>query len=170
MKNSRRRRQGADPVRRIFPLLESLAETSIDLNLPRDALVELLKTTLLQIALRKLADRGDCPTAPAIALVSGMKDPREVHSLLNKKISEEAFLPFDQRIRHRWSTDPRFRDPSGNPLPLPRRGSGTTFENLVRTTIGPRMSYGPVLKKLIRDGYASTDARGRVTLSRGVSA
>ena len=42
MKNSRRRRQGADPVRRIFPLLESLAETSIDLNLPRDALVDQL--------------------------------------------------------------------------------------------------------------------------------
>jgi Family of unknown function (DUF6502) len=69
------------------------------------------------------------------------------------------------RVLHGWRTDPEYLDRRGSPVPLVIRGSGLTFQTLVRRYAGD-VTPVSVLNELLRTGAVSVSSNRRVTVRR----
>lgn len=119
------------------------------------ALMEILKTTYVQEAEKKLQRSGVKPTKSAIALLTGL-DTRVVSSVINKDYGlelEPKSICAENALLDMWASDPFFSNNDSNePLILPLEGRGRSFQGLVLRSIGRNITVKTVLDRLISSG------------------
>ena len=146
-------------------LLEPLARLGVARGLPFSAVEEMLKTAYVQAA--SAAHPGLLPhrRVSRISTVTGI-NRREVTRLTQAAEPARArgrSLPAEL-IAH-WLTDPRYRNPAGEPLALPRTGPAPSFETLaqeITRDVHPRS----LLDEVLRLELATTDDADHVHAAR----
>lgn len=120
------------------------------------AFADQLKSVFVDAARVELSRAGTKPTFSALSMLSGVHrkdvrtletEPREVGGTA----SEGRGIPLSSQVYTRWLTARRYRKRNGQPKPLPRNGSGVTFETLARE-ISQDVHPRTVLDELMRLG------------------
>ncbi|GIW39448.1 MAG: hypothetical protein KatS3mg076_0025 [Candidatus Binatia bacterium] len=154
----------ARAVRRLFrPIVRQLIHHG--LTFPEAS--QILRRVFVEVAEevgklpgRKLSDSR-------IALITGI--PRKEVAQLRDRPEEELPLPLEKhfatRLLGRWTSDPRFLTPDGQPrvLPFESETSEPSFSELVRT-VGGDIPPRAVLDELVRVGAAEVSPTREVTL------
>lgn len=137
-------------------LLVPLAHLLMKQGVSADELKVLVDQAFVRAAQDDLAARGTVVTASRIAVLTGQRRGL-VSALL---ASGEKGLPTArslkvsraQRVLTGWYEDREFLGRSGDPLVLPWKGEGATFESLVARYAGGGMRPGVIRKELIESG------------------
>ncbi len=151
-------------VRRVLrPLVRQLVHHGVTFP----SISKLLKQVYIEVAAdefklprRKLSDSR-------IALITGI--PRKEVAALRAAPPSERALPLDvhmaTRLLGRWTSDPRFLTPDGEPqvLPFETRDRSPSFSELVKT-VGGDIPARAVLDELVRVGAARVSVGRDITL------
>lgn len=139
----------------LAPLTRLLLASGVDYT----RLAAELKPLFMEQARLELMRGGQPATDSAVSLLSGVhrKDVREWRQNgLSARISQEVSI--SSQVYARWVQDPLYRDRRKRPKPLPRLGSGASFESLARSVTQDVHPY-TVLTELIRLGMAKIEVR-----------
>jgi Family of unknown function (DUF6502) len=150
-------------------LLVPLATLALSSGVKFQDLVDILKLAFVDAGKRSLRASGERVNASTLSVMTGLhrKD------LANFLAQDEPFIdpepPLEAKLFARWTTDARFLDADGLPLPLKRGGSqdgeadSPSFDELahaVTTDVRPRA----LLESLLRLGLVKQDESGVVAL------
>ncbi len=148
-------------------LLVPLATLALASGVKFQDLVDILKLAFVDAGKRSLRATGERVNASTLSVMTGLhrKD------LANFLAQDEPFIdpepPLEAKLFARWTTDARFLDADGLPLPLKRSGSADgdapSFDELahaVTTDVRPRA----LLESLLRLGLVNQDDTGVVAL------
>jgi Family of unknown function (DUF6502) len=150
-------------------LLVPLATLALSSGVKFQDLVDILKLAFVDAGKRSLRASGERVNASTLSVMTGLhrKD------LANFLAQDEPFIdpepPLEAKLFARWTTDARFLDADGLPLPLKRGGAGDSeaevpsFDELahaVTTDVRPRA----LLESLLRLGLVTQDDTGVVAL------
>lgn len=144
-------------LREATPLLQPLVRWLLRSGVRHGVLVELLKRVYVDVARAEIERAHAAPTQSAISVLSGVhrKDVRNLFDAAPAVPPRQA-VPLASQVYTRWLTDRRYRQRDGTPKPLPRKGSGASFERLARelsNDVHPRA----VLDELLRLGVVQLD-------------
>lgn len=147
-------------------LLRPLVRLLLREGVAYPAFVAALKPVFLQAARDELADRGMATTDSALTLLSGVHR-RDVRRLGRARAPEDAPPPLSLagEVAGRWTSDPDWLDPSGQPRLLARSGPGS-FDALVAgisNDVRPRA----VLDEMVRLGVARESEAGVSLVAAG---
>jgi uncharacterized small protein (DUF1192 family) len=159
-------------VHALRSLLRPLVRLLLDYRLPFTYVAELLKGAYVEVATRELTLHDRPQTDSRVSLLTGVHR-REVKRLRGELPHDEQAMPasvdFGTQLALRWTTEPPYCDPEGQPLPLPRSAADpevATFDRLVQSVskdIRPRA----VLDEWLRLGVAVVDTDQRICLRVG---
>jgi hypothetical protein len=173
-KPARRRRKGLASSRRLrvevsirdscLQMLMPLAGILLRAGVGAGEFSDLCRRAYVRVAENQLASPNRRTNVSRIAVATGLTR-QEVARLLK---SNTASMQRDPRQLHRanrvlagWYSDPRYAHVSGEPKPLPIRGSGATFHRLVRN-FGGDVPPRAVLDELRRSGAVRTLSSGNI--------
>jgi hypothetical protein len=153
-------------------LLRPLARLLLDYRLPFTYMAELLKGAYVEVATRELTLEDRPQTDSRVSLLTGVHR-REVKRLRAELPYDHRSMPesigFGTQLALRWTTEPPYCDPAGEPLPLPRSAEDpeiASFDGLVQSVskdIRPRA----VLDEWLRLGVAIIDEEQKIRLRVG---
>jgi len=113
---------------------------------------DVAKQVFVDVCIDDFAIKGRKMTASRVAVLTGM-DRKEIVKLINKPDgeAESTNRPINRasRVIGGWQQDKDFRNKKGEPLVIPVKGDGVTFQALVRK-YGGDITYGPILEELLR--------------------
>jgi hypothetical protein len=120
----------------------------------------------IDVSFEDFAIKGRKMTASRVAVLTGM-DRKEVVKLINKHGDEDelAHRPINRatRVIGGWLQDKDYRNKKGEPLAIPLKGEGVTFQGLVRK-YGGDITYGPILDELLRIKAVETVGDNKIKL------
>ncbi len=150
------------PLDAATSILEPLAGLLLSLEIRFAQAEALLKAAYIQASARAYAAEGKVPSVSTLSVATGIRR-REVKRLLELPTTKAApstsqMSPASQ-ARLRWTTDPRFLDRQGQPLPLARTsaGRGKSFASLA-ATISKDTHPRALLDELVRIGAAAVES------------
>ena len=133
-------------VRAVTRMLGPLVRLLIARGITFSYLSGLLKTVYVAEAEKSLVAAGEVPTVSRLSIVTGLqrKDINRIQSEPPPEESPPAAVSLGARLIGIWTGDRKFRTAKGLPAPLPRsaKGSGASFDALVRsvsTDVSPRV-------------------------------
>jgi hypothetical protein len=131
---------------------------------------EVAKQTFVDVCFDDFAIEGKKMTASRVAVLTGM-DRKEIVKLINKHSGEAEHVsrPINRasRVIGGWLQDKDYRNKKGQPLAIPVKGDGITFQALVRK-YGGDITYGPILDELLRiNAVRYTDENNIQLLAEG---
>lgn len=131
------------------------------------ALLDSLKTVLVQEAVRQLENRGEKQTVSRISVMTGITR-REVDRILQASATPALVQPsVPMRIVSAWENTRRFCDKNGRPKQLKTEGEDSGFWKLVRT-ISKDVNPVAALKELQRIGVVKVHPNKQAELVRAV--
>ncbi len=125
------------------------------------AFADQLKAVFVDAARSELSRAGAKPTFSALSMLSGVHR-KDVRTLETEPRDTDAAstaarsIPLASQVYTRWLTTRRYRKRNGEPKPLPRNGSGVTFESLARE-ISQDVHPRTVLDELMRLGLVQLE-------------
>jgi hypothetical protein len=147
-------------LREAVVLMAPVARWLLRSGVPYTAFADVLKSVFVDVARAELEAAGHKATFSALSLLSGVhrKDVRKLEGEPGDAPRDAAprGVPLPSQVFTRWLTARRYRLRDGTPKPLPRSGSGTTFESLARELsqdVHPRT----VLDELLRLGLVQLE-------------
>jgi len=147
-------------LREAIVLMAPIVRWLLRSGVPYTAFADLLKSVFVDVARAELEGAGHKATFSALSLLSGVhrKDVRkfEAEPVDASREAAPRGVPLPSQVFTRWLTARRYRLRDGTPKPLPRSGSGVTFESLARELsqdVHPRT----VLDELLRLGLVQLD-------------
>ena len=157
-------------VRAVTRMLGPLVRLLIARGITFSYLSGLLKTVYVAEAEKSLVAAGEVPTVSRLSIVTGLqrKDINRIQSEPPPEESPPAAVSLGARLIGIWTGDRKFRTAKGLPAPLPRsaKGSGASFDALVRsvsTDVSPRV----ILDEWLRLGLVSFDGQEHIRLNAG---
>jgi len=142
-------------LREATVLMAPIARWLLRSGVPYPAFADVLKSVFVDVARAELEGAGHKATFSALSLLSGVhrKDVRKLETDSGEAVRDAAprGVPLPSQVFTRWLTARRYRLRDGSPKPLPRSGSGASFETLARELsqdVHPRT----VLDELLRLG------------------
>ncbi|MDG6777537.1 DUF6502 family protein [Thiomicrorhabdus sp. zzn3] len=152
----------------IKKILRPLVSLLLRQGITYTAVIDLLKTTYVEVADQEFTIKGKKQTDSRISVLTG------VHRKEVKRIREEAPSELDVKERKAslsaqlmatWLGDPDYMDEHGNPKPLPRNSEGNerSFDTMVRCVtrdVHPRS----ILDDWLHKGVIKLDCQGLVIL------
>ncbi|GBU17441.1 MULTISPECIES: DUF6502 family protein [Methylobacterium] len=154
--------------RPVARLLRPLVRLFVARGITFPALTNLLRELYVNVAEYDFALPGKEQTDSRVSLLTGIhrKEVRRLRGAGAPVSAVPATVSRTSRIIARWIADPRFTDPDGRPLALPRSADGEapSFETLVAAVtrdLRPRA----VLDEWLDRGLAFSDEHGRVVLA-----
>lgn len=142
-------------LREAVVLTAPIARWLLRSGVPYTAFADVLKSVFVDVARAELEGAGHKATFSALSLLSGVhrKDVRKLETESSGAVRDAAprGVPLPSQVFTRWLTARRYRLRDGSPKPLPRSGSGASFETLARELsqdVHPRT----VLDELLRLG------------------
>jgi len=155
-------------LREAAVLMTPIARWLLRNGVPYTAFVNTLKAVFVDVARAELERAGREATFSALSLLSGVhrKELRKLAIEPTAAARGEAARggPLASQVFTRWLTARRYRLRDGGPKPLPRIGSGVSFESLAREVsqdVHPRT----VLDELTRLGLVRVDGELVVPVS-----
>jgi hypothetical protein len=113
---------------------------------------DVAKQMFVDVSIDDFTIEGRKMTASRVAVLTGM-DRKEIVKLINKHDGEDESInrPINRasRVIGGWLQDKDYRNKKGEPLAIPVKGDGITFQALVRK-YGGDITYGPILDELLR--------------------
>ena len=161
----------ASPPAALLNALKRLARPLVRLLLDHQvtwpALAALLREAYVEMADREFGIEGKAQTTTRVSLLTGIhrKEVRRLRDAGDEDESAAAAASLGAQLVARWTGDPRFLDPGGAPLPLPRRGDVPSFEHLVES-VSKDIRARAVLDEWFRLGVVQADEEDRVVLNR----
>jgi hypothetical protein len=134
------------------------------------AMVELLKSLLVEVAAKEFAIGDKPPTDSRVSLVTGVhrKDVSRLRAqLLASEPPAPAVVSLGAQVVAVWMGSPQYLDPEGHPLPLARfasDGGALSFEALV-ASVNSDIRSRVVLDEWVRQGLVRVDDERRVHLN-----
>lgn len=149
-------------LREVATLMAPLAAWLLRHGVAFPAFAEALKPVFVEAARGELGRASAEPTQSALSMLSGVhrKDVREITSS-DRTPPAVARPSLAAQVFTRWLADRRLRNADGSPRPLPRAGSGRSFESLcceLSQDVHPRT----VLDELLRLGLVELDGENVV--------
>lgn len=131
-------------------------------------LAEMLKGLFVQVARDEFGLKGQKPTDSRISLLSGVhrKDVSRLRDVPAQS-SAPAVVPLGAQVVARWTSDPRYLDALGRPLPLARlisESAEQSFEALV-SGVSSDIRSRVLLDEWLQQGVVHLDSEGRVGLN-----
>ena len=135
------------------------------------AAVEVLKRVYVEVADQHFRLTDERQTDSRVSLITGLhrKDVKRLRAPGYGRHAElvPPSVSLGEKIVTTWTSDPRYSDAAGRPVPLPRlarRGGEASFEALV-TSVSKDIRSRAVLDEWIRLGIAHIDEEDRVCLN-----
>jgi hypothetical protein len=160
--------EGANLHAPVARLLRPLVRLFVARGITFPALTTLLRELYVNVAEYDFALPGKEQTDSRVSLLTGIH--RKEVSRLRGAGAPVSVVPSavsrTSRIIARWLADPKFTDPTGQPLPLARTGEGNapSFEGLV-TAVTRDLRPRAVLDEWLDRGLVVSDAEGRIVLA-----
>jgi hypothetical protein len=138
----------------------------IQAGLTFPALVDLLRTLYVEVALRDLLLDPNARTDSRVSLLTGVhrKEIRRQRETAAAE-PEPPTLSVSSRVIARWLGTKALSDASGAPLPLPRTGAEPSFETLV-ASVTTDIRARALLDEWLASGIAAIDADGNIRLEQ----
>jgi hypothetical protein len=164
--------KGRDPgeglVRAAVEVLQPLVERMLAAGIVFGRLESRVRDLFVQVAEQRFAIPGRPQTDSRIALLTGI-NRKEVRRIRSRGARPATGGSFSRNVAadvcSRWSTEARWTDRSGRPLPLSIRGRTRSFVRLVRETTAD-VRPKALLDELVRAGAVALGDDGTVVLSR----
>jgi Family of unknown function (DUF6502) len=157
---------GAATLQAALAILEPLAGLLLSRQLRYAEAEEALKAAFVQASARAFVAQGKLPSVSTLSVATGIRR-REVKRLLEEpQRSTPRTVPAASQARLRWITDPKYLDPQGHPLPLPRTApeGQPSFASLA-ATISKDTHPRALFDDLLRVG-AVAEEDGKVVLQQ----
>jgi hypothetical protein len=137
-------------------LMAPLARWLLRSGVSYGAFADRLKSVFVDAARNELSQADAKPTFSALSMLSGVhrKDVRAIETDAHERHKTEPAprgIPLASQVYTRWVTARRYRLRDGQPKPLPRSGTGISFEGLARE-ISQDVHPRTVLDELLRLG------------------
>jgi hypothetical protein len=157
-------------LRALRSVLRPLVRLMIARGLTLPALVEMLKSLLVEVADREFGIGGKPPTDSRVSLVTGVHR-KDVSRLRQMTASEQAPAPASVSLGAQlvavWMGSPHYLDEEGRPLALARfasEGGALSFEALV-ASVNSDIRSRVVLDEWVHQGLVRVDEDRRVHLN-----
>ncbi|GAB4246302.1 MAG: DUF6502 family protein [Deltaproteobacteria bacterium] len=150
----------------ILRILRPLVRLLLRHGVPFGTFSDLAKRVYVEVALDEFGIPGRKQTHSRVSILTGLSRKEVLRvSRMDRPDDAETGERYHRaaRVIGGWVRDERFHDGTGNPMPLPVEGEGSTFSGLVKEYSGdvpPRA----ILDELHRVGAAERTADGRVRL------
>lgn len=148
-------------------LLKPLVRLMLRHGMPFQSFAQVAKRAYIEVAQEhEFAVPNKGQTKSRIALITGLTRPDVAELMSGDRLNE---LPPAERwnraaaVLGGWATDRQYREKNGKPKTLPIRGTGQTFESLVRK-YGADMPAVATLDELIRSGNVERIKGGKVRM------
>lgn len=145
-------------------LLRPIAYLFVHQRVPFQVFANVAKRVFVNVAHQHFNIEGRTQTKSRVAMLTGVTRADVTHILTDRSHLPELLQCARARptaILEGWHNDPEFQGNDGTPMPLPVRGDGLSFEQLVRK-YGADLPPRTVLEELERAGLLSRDADDRV--------
>jgi hypothetical protein len=132
-------------------LMRPFADLLVSIGVKYGDAQELLKETFVHAAADQVAEQDGARSISVVSVVSGVHR-REVKRLLGRSTQMQKSAPsVASQIFAQWTTNKRYIDQHGNPIPLPRRASddGPCFDELV-SLVNKDVHARSILDELLR--------------------
>lgn len=133
-----------------------LARIIVRHRIPCRMVEEALRRCMVKVAYEEHHRRGERNTIARVSMLTGVP-PQEVERIVNDEKPGPAQVSWTMRLVEAWRTDEQFLDEQGEPLVLPVKGPGRSFEELTRaytSAVPPRT----MLAELVDAGTVEHDA------------
>lgn len=156
-------------LRALRQVLRPVVRVMIARGVTLPAMVEMLKSLLVEVAAREFAIGDKPPTDSRVSLVTGVhrKDVSRLRTqLLASEPPAPAVVSLGAQVVAVWMGSPQYLDPEGRPLPLARfasDGGALSFEALV-ASVNSDIRSRVVLDEWVRQGLVRVDDERRVHL------
>jgi hypothetical protein len=157
-------------LRALRHVLLPLVRVMIARGLTLPALVEMLKSLLVEVADKEFGIAGKPPTDSRVSLVTGVHR-KDVSRLRQLAVRPDAPAPMAVSLGAQlvavWMGSPQYLDDDGRPLPLLRfasEGGALSFESLV-AGVNSDIRSRVVLDEWVRQGLVRVDDERRVHLN-----
>ena len=156
-------------LRALRHALRPLARVMIARGVTLPAVVEMLKSLLVEVADKEFGIGGKPPTDSRVSLVTGVhrKDVSRLRPLLSAaEPPAPTVVSLGAQLVAVWMGSPQYLDEEGRPLPLARfasEGGNLSFESLV-AGVNSDIRSRVVLDEWVRQGLVRIDEERRVHL------
>lgn len=154
-------------ARSVKQMLKPLVRLMLRHGMPFQSFAQVAKRAYIEVAQEhEFAVPNKGQTKSRIALITGLTRPDVAELMTGDRLNE---LPPAERwnravsVLGGWATDRQYREKNGKPKVLPIRGSGRTFETLVRK-YGADMPAVATLDELVRAGSVERVKGGKVRM------
>lgn len=157
-------------MRALRHLLRPIVRLLVARGVLYPALVSLLKSVYVEVALQEFPIEGKRQTDSRLSLLTGVhrKDVRRLRGEKGARHRAPASVSLGAQVVARWTADPRYHDAEGRPRPLTRTAAGAgsepSFDELV-VSVSKDIRPRSVLDEWLRLGVATLDAEDRVCLN-----
>lgn len=156
-------------VRALRRVMRPLVNLMLARGITYPYLADLLKRLFVEVAEQEFRIDGKPCTDSRVSLISGVhrKDVSRLRGLMQTtEPAEPSVVPRGAQLAALWMADPRYLQPDGQPLPLPRlasEGGERSFEALV-ASVNTDIRSRVVLDEWLRLGVVHLDESDRVCL------
>ena len=156
-------------LRALRQVLRPVVRVMIARGVTLPAMVEMLKSLLVEVAAKEFAIGDKPPTDSRVSLVTGVhrKDVSRLRTqLLASEPPAPAVVSLGAQVVAVWMGSPQYLDPDGRPLPLARfasDGGALSFDALV-ARVNSDIRSRVVLDEWVRQGLVRVDEERRVHL------
>jgi hypothetical protein len=161
-------------VAAIRKILRPLVRLMLSYQITYPFLVNLLKSTYVEVADQEFRVRGKPQTDSRINLLTGVhrKDVKRLRAEAAEPTSTPRNISIGAQLIAYWLGSDEFLDEEGKPLALPLRAAGSkaeskTFDALVEIVCKQDIRPRVILDEWLQLGIAAVDNEGRVRLNTG---
>ncbi len=149
-------------------ILRPLVRLMIRHGITLPSIVELLKQVLVDVVEKDLPVEGKRTTDSRVSVLTGVhrKDVKRLRVTENERSDVPKKVSLGARVVNTWLTEPRWLDPKGKPLALPRNADDTgspSFEHLA-DSVSNDVRARSILDELLRMGVVQIADTGDVEL------